>query len=562
MRHINPAAGVARLQGHSTERIKSQSMGRDSSALQNDSLRPPELGRPALALEAPLQRREIFTLAGLLVLAATVRLIDISQPFVDRWSFKQGTIAMIAENFYRNGFNIFYPQINWAGSSPGYIGTEFPLVPFIASLLYGPLGVHEWIGRSISVVFFVLGLPFFYLLVRKTSNERSAAFAAFIYAFVPLSIFASRSFMSDMTSLSFSIVALYCFSRWLQRSDSLPLLFAAGLAAALAILVKAPAVIIGLPLLYMAWEEYGPRCLMRPMLWLFAILSLLLPMAWYLHAYLVTLSYPPYKFAGSEGLALVDFKFYVSIVREVLISGLTPITAAGMLLGFFLPAPGKYNRLFHWWFAAICLFVFTAGYGNRHPWYQLPLVPVAAALAGRALDFGLGRFAAFNRSRSAEFFVAASILGALAFVSYIYVTPLYEPWAVPLWNAGHEIDRIAPLDAQIIFVADGDSSEIYYSKRKGWHAFDESDWGPPLNSQEAILGLEKLRTRGATHLVFTQYTVWWLDYYKGFGHYLDSHYRRIAETQDYVIFDLAAKLNDKITTSSPPAATPMPAPAA
>src|SRR5213594_2913241 len=266
--------------------------------------------------EKLFHRAEILPLAGLVVLAAALRLIDVAQPYVDEWSWKHGTNGMIAENFYRNGFNIFYPQINWAGSSAGYIGTEFPLVPFLASLLYVPFGVHEWIGRSVSVVFSVLSLPFFYLLVKKISNERSAAFAAAIYALAPLSIFASRSFMSDMTSLSFSVVALYLFSQWLERSDSLPLLLAASLTTALAILVKVPAVIIGLPLLYMAWEEYRWQFVFKPKLWVFAGLSLLFPIAWYSHAYLITLSYPPHQFAGSDGLTLEDLSFYILVVRR------------------------------------------------------------------------------------------------------------------------------------------------------------------------------------------------------------------------------------------------------
>ena len=58
---------------------------------------------------------------------------------------------MISENFYLHGFNIFYPQINWAGNAPGYVGTEFPLVPFFASLLYLFFDVQDWIGRSVSV---------------------------------------------------------------------------------------------------------------------------------------------------------------------------------------------------------------------------------------------------------------------------------------------------------------------------------------------------------------------------------------------------------------------------
>jgi 4-amino-4-deoxy-L-arabinose transferase-like glycosyltransferase len=463
----------------------------------------------------------------------------ISQPFVDTWSYKQGTIAMIAENFYRNGFNIFYPQINWAGSAAGYIGTEFPLVPFIASLLYIPFGVHEWIGRLLSVISFAVSLPFFYLLVRKISNQRSAAFAAAIYTTVPLSIFASRSFMSDMTSLNFAIIALYLFSEWLDQKNDFALFLGASLATGLAILVKAPAIIIGLPLLYMAWEEHGMHFVFRPKLWVFAAFSLAFPAAWYFHAYLVSMSNPPYHFTGGDGLKIEDLRWYLSVVREIVTESLTPIAAAGMLVGVFLPSPAKYGRIFHWWLGAICLFVVIAGYGNRHPWYQLPLVPVAAAFTGIAFDFALRRLKAITESKTTELLAAATLFVALIFVSYAYAKPLYAPWAMPSWKAGHEINRITPPAALVVFSVDGDSSAIYYSKRKGWHALDDSNWGPPLDSELAIRDLEKLRKRGATYLVFTQYTAWWLQDYTDFRKYLESRYRRVRDTGDYMIFDLA-----------------------
>ncbi|MGH7796473.1 MAG: ArnT family glycosyltransferase [Candidatus Binatia bacterium] len=492
-----------------------------------------------------LQSREILLVAGMVTFGVAVRLIKISQPYVDGWSFKQGTIAMIAENFYRNGFNIFYPQVNWAGSAPGYMGTEFPLVPFLASLLYMPFGVQEWIGRSLSVFFFSVSLPFFYLLAKKISNQRTAIFAALIYVLAPLSIFASRSFMSDMASLSFSVMALYLFNRWLERSDSLHLLLAASLTTGLAILVKAPAVIIGLPLLYMSWEKHGTLWLRQRELWIFAGISLVLPAAWYIHAYVIMLSYPPHKFAGSEGMALADLPLYGLIVRQLVGSSLTPLIAAAAVVGLFLPAPGKCGRMFHWWLAALGLFAFFAGVGNRHSWYQLPAVPIAAVLSGRAFDFALRKLGALADSKTAEPLAGVFLFAVFALVSYGYVKPMYDPWAIPLREAGQMVDRMAPPDALAIFVADGDSSQIYYSRRKGWHAFDASNWGTPLNSEQAIGELETLRKRGAKYLVFTRYTVWWLDYYEDFQKHLDSHYIRAQETEDYVIFDLADKGNQE-----------------
>ncbi len=158
-----------------------------------------------------LQRSEIILLLALISLGVLFRFVKISQPFVDAWSWRQADVAMIAENFCLHGFNIFYPQINWAGINPGYVGTEFPFVSFIASLHYAVLGIQDWIGRSVSVFFFAVSVPFFYLLVRKISNERSATFAVGIYILAPLSIFSSRSFMPDTASLTFSIIALFIF---------------------------------------------------------------------------------------------------------------------------------------------------------------------------------------------------------------------------------------------------------------------------------------------------------------------------------------------------------------
>src|SRR5262245_2136887 len=93
-----------------------------------DSLRLQPMATPPTA---SLCRRELLLLFAILVCAIGIRLIAISQPYVDAWSWRQADVAMIAENFYRHDFALFYPQINWAGNAPGYVGTEFPLVAWI-----------------------------------------------------------------------------------------------------------------------------------------------------------------------------------------------------------------------------------------------------------------------------------------------------------------------------------------------------------------------------------------------------------------------------------------------
>jgi len=49
--------------------------------------------------------QEAVVLLGVLVVGVLLRLVKISQPFIDEWSWRQSDIAMIADNFYRLAYN-------------------------------------------------------------------------------------------------------------------------------------------------------------------------------------------------------------------------------------------------------------------------------------------------------------------------------------------------------------------------------------------------------------------------------------------------------------------------
>jgi 4-amino-4-deoxy-L-arabinose transferase-like glycosyltransferase len=188
----------------------------------------------------------------LIVLTAfVVRLIGIGQPFIDPWSWRQSDVAAIARNFLENGFHFTRPQIDWAGNERGFVGTEFPILPFLAALLYKSAGVQEWVGRIQGVLFFVFALPFFFGLVRRIFGEVIALWATFFYAFAPLSIVASRAFMPDVPSLSLGIIGIYFFLRWVEEERFRWLILSAILVS-LAFLIKVPTAIIGAPLFYLA----------------------------------------------------------------------------------------------------------------------------------------------------------------------------------------------------------------------------------------------------------------------------------------------------------------------
>src|SRR5207237_8992844 len=126
------------------------------------------------------------------------------------------------------------------------------------------------------------------------------------------------------------------------------------------------------------------------------------------------------------------------------------------------------------------------------------------------------------------------------FSAFIYARKFYQPTAAPMRDAGLKLKTISPANALIVAADNGDPTVFYYAERKGWH-FLEKDGiydGEPIDSAQAIVDLEALRRRGASYLVFTSNTLWWLDYYEEFGQYVQKTSTLVEATSEFRIYKL------------------------
>ncbi len=447
-----------------SERVHCSRFPVESTALRS----PADVARKATATDAA--PKIVFVIC---ILAVASRLIFINQPYIDHWSWRQSDVAAIARNFLQNGFRFGYPQIDWAGNAPGYVGTEFPILPFIAAVYYKFAGVHEWIGRIQAVILFAV-------------------------------IFAGRSFMPDVPSLSLAIVGLYFFLRWVQHNESWSF-FVAAIAISLSLMIKITSIVIVAPLVYLAVLAFSdrrnsrksdlqiaPAFLETAAPWwrtslkfvLFAGIALLPSAIWYWHAHQIAQKFYPHHFFGAGGIRVESFAWYWHIAQQTLTSSLTPLLSFMALIGLLVAPRSKYARFFHWWLVAMVLFVIVVGYGNRHRWYQLPLVPIAAAFAGAACAF-VG-----SKISSRVIVVTLSVLLVSSFTTLAFwcVQPFYQSSAAQLRDAGLELKRVTPPDALIVAADMGHPTIFYYAERKGWH-FPENDAiynGTPDDSEQAI----------------------------------------------------------------------------
>lgn len=469
--------------------------------------------------------RRNWILLPLFVAALGVRLFRIDQPFIDPWSWRQSDVAAIARNYYTGGFHFAQPQIDWAGDAAGYVGTEFPILPFIAALCYRIIGVHEWIGRVQAVVFFAVAGVFFFRLIDRLFGQRTALWALFFFSFAPLSIATSRAFMPDMPSLALAIAGTFFYTRWLEKARRRDLV--AAVLIALALLMKITSAIIAAPLLYLTCEAFGWRWAREPRVWLFAVATVLPSAAWYWHAYQIAIRYYPHHFFGAGGFVLEPLNWYWRIAKQTVFSSLTPVLTLAAAIGFFTAPRGKFRRLFHWWAAAMLIFIVVVGWGNRHQWYQLPLVPIAAVLGGSACE-------RLRARRLLGILVVVLFLANAAFAT----RPFFAPAAAPLRDAGLALKQIAPPDALVIAADDGDPTIFYYAERRGWHFLEQDGvfYGNPLDDAELIADYDKLRRSGGDYVVFTFGTRWWLDYYGKFTRHLAATADVVRDTPTFLIY--------------------------
>src|SRR5216683_4805537 len=196
----------------------------------------------------------------ILLVGAGLRLEHITQPFIDKFSWREASTAMMAQNFYRGQWNIFYPEVDWGGPGPNYQGREFQLVTYIAAILYTAVGQHEWVSRCVTVSFGLWGIFALYQLIRRVWDDERALVGAGLMSVLPGAVFIERSFLPDPAVVALVITSLWMLVAYCQ-TEKMHYLVLSAFVGCLGILTKLPGIIVGLPAIYAIYAIFGRRAL-------------------------------------------------------------------------------------------------------------------------------------------------------------------------------------------------------------------------------------------------------------------------------------------------------------
>ncbi|MBE9066475.1 glycosyltransferase family 39 protein [Leptolyngbya cf. ectocarpi LEGE 11479] len=504
---------------------------------------------------------ESYSLILILALAAVLRLHNINQPFIDAFSWPQANTAMIADNFFRVEWNPFHPQVSWGGYEPNYQAREFPTVSYIAGTLYFLMGEHEWIGRSVSIVFSLWGIFSLYQLVSHIRDKKTALVSAAILAIMPGGIFIDRSFLSDP-----AMVALVTTSFWMLllylRTGRERYLFFAGITGAWGFITKCIGLLVIIPMLYAiacytrnsaGKKRYNLAALATFIL--FTIEAVIFNLLW---AYHINPSHTEQPLIGVENLvwedgigAWMSQNYFLPTLWQIMYEWLwtAPILLLAFI-GFILPGlKQKIERkpgcnyvtplpwLFHTWLLAFGIFyLLSAKEIIYYPWSLAILNPAVAALVGH----GIVQLISFLTSNKQPILSASMAIFFLFFVgvnSHTSTDHLYQAYAQESYELGLELRKITRPDEMIVTLANtiDDPIALYYSQRKGWvfsHSTETKGraWNHlPEDDNEAIFMLENLRRKGADWLgiVDERKKDFWVDHPE-----LVEHINRTCHFQD------------------------------
>src|SRR3954469_2300512 len=140
----------------------------------------------------------------ILLFAIYLRSQYLTLPMAEAHRWRAVTNSDIARNFYERSMNLFYPQVNWGGAQQPYVGMEFPLLQYLAALLYFPFGESAVIGRLISMAFSVGTAWVIFAIGRRLFGVAAGRAAAFLFAISPSAVFFGRFFISDTPMVFFS----------------------------------------------------------------------------------------------------------------------------------------------------------------------------------------------------------------------------------------------------------------------------------------------------------------------------------------------------------------------
>ncbi len=439
-----------------------------------------------------------YVIFCILFLAFLVRLHGFTSPVADWHSWRQADTSAVSRNFVKTGFDIFHPRFDDLSNIPsgkdnpnGYRFVEFPIFNLFQAGLYSVIGIftiEEW-GRIVTIISSLLSIWFLYAMVKKYTDIYSALFVSFFYAITPYAIFYGRTILPDQMMIMATLGSIYFFDLWISTNkdktkNTVNMMFflVALLFIAAALLLKPYALFFSLPMVYLAWKEFGFTIFRQWKLYIFAFLAVLPLILWRFWMTQYPEGIPANDWLLNGGNIRFKGAFFYWVFADRigrLILGYWGV----VLLGFGLiynstrkfASFGKRSHVgfFYSFLLASIMYVFVIARGNvQHDYYQILILPSLFIFVGLGAKFLLSVTAEIASKYISTIILIICSLFMIGFGWY-FVRDYYNINNQAIVDAGRAVDLLTPKNAKVIAPYDGDTAFLYQTNRQGWPAYEK-----------------------------------------------------------------------------------------
>lgn len=462
-------------------------------------------------------------LAAILLIGFALRLYRFDSPIADWHSWRQADTSAVSRNFVENGYDLLHPRFDDLSNIPsgidnpeGYRFVEFPLYNVAQAglfQLFGILTLEQW-GRLVTIFSSLVAALFLYLIVSRHSNQKVGLLTAFFYTFIPYNIYYGRTILPDTSMVAAILGGIYFFDLWIEeeskvkskkskvqfKSKNYLFLVLAIVFTSAAFLLKPYAVFFVLPMVVLAYKQWGWGLFKKWQLWIFALISVS-PLMWWrqwMGQYPEGIPANAWLLNGNG----IRFRpsFFQWIVYERLIKLICGYAGIIILLfGFYKVFKLKERMFLLSFLVSSALYTVVFATGNvQHDYYQILIMPSIA------IFFAIGSYYLsvwyFKRLPLGRIILYTCLIGLFWF-GWHQVRDYFNINNRSIVVAGEAVDRLTPKDAKVIANYTGDTSFLYQTNRKGWPSFQYemsrmveigADYLVLVNPTEADLGLGKI----------------------------------------------------------------------
>lgn len=475
---------------------------------------------------------EYFLLTLMLVSGFGVRLYKINNPIADWHSWRQADTAAVTRIYIQDGINLLVPRFEDISSIQsrilnlnGYRMVEFPFYNAIGALVTIHLrhfSLEVW-SRLITIACALTTSFFLYLIGKRYMGSMGGLLSAFFYLFIPFNIYFTRVILPDPMGVTFGIISIWLFIRFVDDSKDLYLYLSAIFFAAM-LLIKPYLGFYLFPIVYLAVDKFGFKNILkdRKLIFKMAVFSLIsaIPFAlWRWWESKFPAGIPLFWWAFNGNGIRFHPAYFNWIFGERL--GHLILGSLGVVPFIFGVFNTKNKNYFIHWFLIGALFyvVLVADANVMHDYYQILTIP-AIALALSSGSVYLWNQTTFNKSLVRSVLIFSVFI--MLITGWFQVQGDYVINHPEIIEAGQEVDKITPKNAIVVAPYDGDTAFLYQAKRQGWPVIDNS--------------IDNIIKEGASYYVS-------VDLGSADTKMIESRFTTVEKTNDYIIVNLTKPIS-------------------